>query len=359
MVSSLAMPSRDLIGMMSGTSADGVDAALVRISGSGLKMRVELRALAACPFPEALRRQILAIRAGGQTSLRELAEVTRAITEQYVACARRLPLQGVSAIAAHGQTLFHDPPLTMQVFDPALLARECGVDVISDFRRADCAAGGQGAPLVPFADYVLFRSDDEDRVLLNTGGISNVTILPRGGSVDDVIGFDTGPGNCLSDWLLDAVDTGGERALRGTPIPDVIDAFLVSDYVRRPAPKSTDGPAMIDAFRQAMRGRQASLEDQLATAAEIVAQCVLRQTPADAVLIIAGGGVHNEAIMSRLRSARRVLQTDELGISAQAREAIAFAILGTATLDRVPANLPRVTGAAEKVVLGALTPAPR
>lgn len=350
------MPDRLIVGMMSGTSADGVDAALVRISGSGLQMRAERIEFASQPFPEALRREILAVRSEGSATLRGLCELTRSITEQYVACARMLPLAGVVAVAAHGQTLFHDPPLTLQVFDPALLAQSCGIDVISDFRRADCAMGGQGAPLVPFADYVLFRSDAEDRVIVNIGGISNVTLLPRACAVDDVIGFDTGPGNCLSDWILGAVDVGGARAVSGKPLEDAAATFLASEYIRRSAPKSTDGPAMIAAFKDAVGSREASTEDLLATSAEIVAQCILRQTPDRSTLIVAGGGVHNEAIMARLRASRRVVQTDSFGVPAQAREAIAFAILGAATLDRVPANIPRVTGARKKVFLGAISP---
>ncbi|HZK82211.1 MAG TPA: anhydro-N-acetylmuramic acid kinase, partial [Humisphaera sp.] len=219
------MTERLLIGAMSGTSADGVDAAIVRVGGTGLEMTAGLVGHVHRPFSSRLRMEILDLRSSGQCELSALARIGREITMAYATASREVisandvkPSQ-VAAIAAHGQTLFHDPPLTIQWFDPALLAWETGCAVVSDFRRADCAAGGQGAPLVPFADFLLFRHPTQNRVLLNLGGIANVTCLRAGGSIADVIAFDTGPGNCISDWLCrthdpagPGFDAGGQRA---------------------------------------------------------------------------------------------------------------------------------------------------
>jgi anhydro-N-acetylmuramic acid kinase len=173
--------SRRIIGAMSGTSADGVDAALVDLTGRGLDIRARLIAHAHEPYPPELRERIFAIRHAEAAPLAALAELGRSVTLAYARAVKRLDadLADVTAIAAHGQTLYHAPPLTIQWFDPSLLAHVTGCAVVSDFRRADCAAGGQGAPLVPLADWVLFRDDRADRVLLNLGGIANITWLPR------------------------------------------------------------------------------------------------------------------------------------------------------------------------------------
>lgn len=350
---------------MSGTSADGVDAVLVSISGTGLAMRATPIASVSRPFDEALRGAIVGVRRAGAGGLRAFAAIGRDVALAYAGAVDALLVQtggapaDVVAIAAHGQTLFHDPPLTIQQFDPAVLAAATGIDVISDFRRADLAVGGQGAPLVPFADFLLFRSHAESRVVLNLGGIANVTILPAACAIEDVIGFDTGPANCLSDAILNGVDAGGAMAQSGTAAVHVVEAFCSSDYVRRAGAKSTDGPAMLELFERAIGALNLSVEDRLATAAAIVVECVLRQTPSASTILLAGGGAKNMAIVRRLRAARAVRLTDDFGVPAQDREAIAFALLGAAFLDRVPANLPAVTGGSRGVVSGALWPATR
>src|SRR5882672_4051022 len=199
--------SRILAGAMSGTSADGVDVALVEVSGRGLEMSAKLLHHHARPYDPELRKRIFAIRRTGNISLAELGGLGREISVSYAAAINdalrdaSLKANDLAAIAAHGQTLYHAPPDTIQWFDPALVAAEVGCAVVSDFRRADCAAGGQGAPLVPFADYVLFRHATKNRVLLNIGGVANLTWLKAGGALDDVIAFDTGPGNCVIDHV--------------------------------------------------------------------------------------------------------------------------------------------------------------
>lgn len=363
---------------MSGTSADGVDVAIVEIHGRGLEMTAQLVRHEHLPYSEDLRRRLHASRDAGDISLRELAEWGRSISLHYSTAVRQalaaanLTASDLTAVAAHGQTLFHDPPNTIQWLDPALLAAEVGCQVVSDFRRADCAAGGQGAPLVPFADYILFRDPTKDRVLLNIGGIANLTYLPAGGSIDQLLAFDTGPGNCISDWLCrefdpqgPAFDADGARAQRGRVVAEVADRFLGNPYFDAAPPKSTDGPAMIAAFRSAIVGREYPLSDLLATAAWLTGMTIsaaignhVRGNSVD--LIVSGGGTRNEAIMSRLASflppSVTLRTTSDFGVPADAKEAIAFALLGAATLDGVPANVPSCTGARRAVVLGSITP---
>jgi anhydro-N-acetylmuramic acid kinase len=367
---------RLIAGAMSGTSADGVDVAIVRIAGRGRWMSAELVGHHAATFDPDLRRQIFAARSAGAISLGELARLTRDISLAYAqAVLTALSATGtaaheLTAVAAHGQTMFHDPPLTMQIFDPSLVAARVGRPVVSDFRRADCAAGGQGAPLVPFADYVLYRSDTIDRVLLNIGGIANLTYLRAGGSPDDVIAFDTGPGNCLSDHVCrtrdprgPGYDAGGRLASRGTANQDVIEAFLADAYFRQPPPKSTDVPALLATFDR-LAG-DLSVTDALATACAITARTIV-----DAFdrfvgdrraveWVVSGGGAENATIMALLgQSLPRLRRVEHLGVSAAAKEAVAFALLGAATLDGEPSNLPSVTGASRAVVLGSITPRP-
>lgn len=370
------MQTRLFIGAMSGTSADGVDAALVRITGTGLDMHAELVHFVESPYPVDLRQHILRTRESGETTLSDLASLGRDVSLAYVNVVRRLldeakvNAKDVTALAAHGQTLFHAPPLSIQWMDPALVAQETGIDVISDFRRADLAVGGQGAPLVPFADWILFRSESENRVILNIGGIANVTILSKGCTIDQVIGFDTGPGNCVSDWLMrehGGVDVGGKLASSGAANVNRLHRLMLAEYFHAPYPKSTDGPAMLDLWRRSANPDIApeALSDELATAAAWVGWSIHHGISAALPgephqLIIAGGGARNAAIMQTLARQypdRPIMLTDSLGLPAQAREAVAFAILGCATVDRVGANVTRVTGASRPVVLGAVYPA--
>jgi anhydro-N-acetylmuramic acid kinase len=265
--------------------------------------------------------------------------------------------QEVCAIGAHGQTLFHSPPLTIQWLDPALVAQAVRIDVVADFRRADCAAGGQGAPLVPYADQVLFGSETESQVILNIGGIANITLLPKVVSGDPVIGYDTGPGNCVSDWLMrddGGVDIHGARALSGTVSTKAVETLLNALYFAKSPPKSTDGPAMLAIWSDVIDPKM-PLNDQLATAAMWVGQSVrksLDQHRADR-LIVCGGGTRNRAIMQYLPEATAPA---DFGVPTQAREAMAFAILASTTIDRVPGNVRSVTGANRGVVLGAVYP---
>lgn len=376
---------------MSGTSADGVDVVITRVEGGGMYLSACVVHHQHRPFDPQLRRRIFALRQAGQVSLRELADLARQIAIAYAAAVNealvyaRLSSANIACIAAHGQTLFHEPPLTLQWIDPALLASETGCAVVSDFRRADCAAGGQGAPLVPLADYLLFCHPRRNRALLNLGGIANVTLLPAGAALEDVIAFDTGPANCLSDQVMRrrqpegcGYDAGGALALTGRPCEPLVDAMLQTEYFRRGAPKSTDVPQMIAAYEAALgQMKPLTLEDELASACEIAARAVVEalDDPMGVVrppvrwnqiddLIVSGGGTHNAAIMGSLRrwlaAAGRgaICTSDELGVASASKEALAFALLGAMTLDGLPGNVPSVTGARRGVVLGSVTPRP-
>lgn len=372
------MGDRLLCGVMSGTSADGVDVAVVRIDGVGQAMRATLVAFLETPYGPALRQTLHALRGQQAGSFSGINRLCRDISLAHAAAINATLFQAglhgddVTAAAVHGQTLFHAPPLTWQLVDPALIASETQLDIIHDFRRADCAAGGQGAPLVPFADYVLFRDAQVSRVILNIGGIANLTYLPRGGTLADVIAFDTGPGNCVSDALIRTTDpTGpgydvnGATAARGIVDEIVVDAVLAQPFFHQPPPKSTDGPQMQSLFDTKTTFSRLSAADRLATAMAVTADAIGRAittylpAPPDE-LLVAGGGVKNAALMIRLRS-RIVCPIRSIagsGVPAQAREAMAFALLGAATLDRVPANVPSATGARRPVVLGSITPRP-
>ena len=370
-------PSRLIAGAMSGTSADGMDVAITRVTGRGLDMRAELVRHHHRPYDAALRSAIFKLRDSGQTSLSDLARVGRDISLTYALTVNEalsganLKATDLAAVAAHGQTLYHAPPDTIQWLNPALIAAEVGCPVVSDFRRADCAAGGQGAPLVPFADYILFRHPSRNRLVVNIGGIANVTCLFAGAAPEWVIAFDTGPGNCVSDYLIRRhrnldFDEDGKAALRGNVLRQLFESLNAHPYFVKLGPKSTDGPEMIGIFEAALGSLPgaASLEDQLATAAQWCAFQIRRAASLfggqfDGDVIVSGGGTKNRAIMRAMdEHVGPAHATEEFGVSSDAKEAIAFALLAAATLDGVPSNVPSVTGANRAVVLGSITPRP-
>src|SRR5688572_26738964 len=300
---------RIIAGAMSGTSADGVDVALTRITGRGTSMTAQLLHHHHRPYDAATRTEIFAFR-GGEAScnLARLAKLGRTISLTYATAvnealaAARLTAADLTAVAAHGQTLYHAPPDTIQWFDPSLVAARVGCAVVSDFRRADCAAGGQGAPLVPFADYTLFRHATKNRVLLNIGGIANIAWLPGGGTIDEILGFDIGPGNCVLDHLArrygikDDFDRDGKLSLAGnSQWPVAFNAIREWRLIFHPPPKSADIPEMIAAFEKSRDAihPDMTLADQMATACVMTALGIdfaFHHLPKKPDEIIASGG---------------------------------------------------------------------
>jgi anhydro-N-acetylmuramic acid kinase len=321
-MSTTSSTTRLIAGAMSGTSADGVDVAITRIEGRGYQMRPQLVHHHHRPYPRDVREHIFAIRSSGAASLAALAELARQVSLVYAAAVNEALIGSktaateLAAVAAHGQTLFHGPPHTIQWLDPSLLAAEVGAPVISDFRRADCAAGGQGAPLVPFADYILFRHTKKTRVLLNIGGIANLTYLAADCSIDEVVAFDTGPGNCISDYLCrrfdpsgPGYDPNGVYALLGFADQHLLDRVLEHPFFSRRPPKSTDGPEMVSAFMEVAETMlpeevtEQDLKNLLAAACRVTATSIMQSVralgqPPDE-FVVSGGGIENQALMDR------------------------------------------------------------
>ena len=372
------MSAKLAVGIMSGTSLDGVSTALVRLTDTPLS--AELVAFRVEPYGTAERGQILDVIARGNA--RELALLHVALGERFAgAVLQLLASAGVAPhdlefVASHGQTVWHEPGrATLQLGDPAVIAERIGVRVVSDFRARDVAAGGQGAPLVPLADVLLFGHPERGRLLLNLGGIANVTWVPRRGVMDGAIAFDTGPGV----GVIDAVsrrfspdvpfDRDGVRARRGRPIASALDALLADAYFAQPPPKSTGrerfGPEFAERLIGLVRQAGGSENDAIATAtaltAETIARAIIRWCPGkEDELVISGGGARNPALVEQLAARvhpRPIKQFDELFFDGEAKEALVFAFLGHLTLSGRPGNLPAATGARGARVLGHITPA--
>lgn len=357
------------LGIMSGTSADGLDAAAIELSDERPRPRVRLLAHLARPYPDALRYRILAAASGAPLPAHDLATLHTALGDAYAAAAREL-IAGLSAapdcIAVHGQTVAHHPAehATLQLGDVSRVALATGVPAIGDFRSADVALGGQGAPLVPFADHLLF-SGQAARAILNLGGIANLTFLP-GDDPGAVTAFDTGPGNMVIDQLArkggSELDRDGAAAARGRVDERALAAALAHPYFARPAPKSTGREEFGAPFAQqllaAVRAGGGSLDDAIATATALTVESVARALDGGpwTECIVAGGGTRNPTLRERLRerTGLALRTTDELGIPAEAREAVAFAILGAYRLRGEPNTLPRCTGASRAVSAGAI-----
>ena len=370
-----------MVGLMSGTSADGIDAALVtlhRDRGGAVRFE-ELVEFRTVDMEPSLRRQVRAL-CRRAARVEELCRVNFALGRALARAALEVigkagfaPEQ-IDLIGSHGQTVRHlpgeEPPSTLQIGEPAVIASETGIVTIADFRPADVAVGGQGAPLVPLADYLLFGSDTQNRLLLNIGGISNLTLLPAGAGPDQVRAFDTGPGNLLIDAAVrrftegrESFDRNGERAARGNVDRGLLEWLMRHEFLRRPPPKSTGREDFGEEFfHQILSGFSLSEEDLIATLTAFTARSVafgirafvLPETSIDGMWI-GGGGVHNATLMRELREALpelRIASLAELGVPPDAREAVSFAVLADETLMGRPGNLPSATGASRAVVLG-------
>ncbi len=377
-----------VIGLMSGTSADGVDAALTDIRGSGHKLQVRLLAFHTAAYPAGFRDRLL--RAMTDGTMGDACHLNAALGEVFAGAAltllkkAKLPAAQVSMIGSHGQTLHHLPQprkeagigsirSTLQLGDPAVIAQRTGIATVADFRTGDMAAGGEGAPLTPYLHALLFTHPSRSRAVVNIGGISNLTYLPARGALGSVRAFDTGPGNMLIDGVVRHLtadrrtfDEGGRLARGGNPDRDLLRMLLDHPFLKRRPPKSTGreefGERLVGYFLR--QGKLAGLSDAdlVATATAFTASTIAgagKFLPGrvDEVLIC-GGGARNATLMRMLETEWKVpvRPVESAGWNGRALEAVAFAVFAHQHVKGVPCNLPKVTGAKRAVVLGSMTP---
>jgi anhydro-N-acetylmuramic acid kinase len=401
-----------VIGLISGTSIDAIDAALVELTHEGPMLRIRMRAFAMFPYDPALRAQVVALLPPHTGSTAAVCAINMLLGEAFAGAARRLaeqaglPIDRVDLIASHGQTVYHQVAAgqvrsTLQLGAPAVIAERTGCTVVADFRPRDIAAGGQGAPLVPYLDLLLFRHERRYRAVQNIGGIGNVTYLPptiedRGWRIEDssvianetlssifhppssshssVIAFDTGPGNLLIDEAVRLLTNGalsydhdGRMAAAGRVDRQLLDAWLGHPFYHQPPPRSTGreqfGAAEAHAYVAECRARGLTPEDTIATLTALTARSIAdsyqRYCGRVDEVLVSGGGARNPTLLAMLQAAlpgSSVHTVDSLALDADAKEAVAFAVAGYATLHGWPNNVPTATGASHPAVLGSITP---
>lgn len=381
-----------IVGLMSGTSADGVDAVVARIAGTGRGLKATILAHVHQSFGPPLRQQILRVALEGRVG--EICELNFGLGEEFaraaLAAIRKAGLKPgeITAIASHGQTIHHLPnartPSTLQIGEPAVVAARAGITTVANFRVADMAAGGQGAPLVPYADWALLTDPRRPRIVQNIGGIGNLTFLPANGKIEQVIAFDTGPGNMLIDGAMSALTAGkrtydraGDRAAKGQVSQKLLTALMRHPFLTKPPPKTTGREEFGAPFlrRVLTISRRLRLSDYdiistltaftAATIADAYERFVFPKlkltTRPQLQVILGGGGAKNPALRRMLRERlgnAELLTHEQIGIPNSAKEALAFAILAHETLQGKPSNVPSATGAKRPVLLGMLVPAP-
>ncbi|HKO12687.1 MAG TPA: anhydro-N-acetylmuramic acid kinase [Acidobacteriaceae bacterium] len=385
------LASMIVAGIMSGTSADGIDVALVNIAPRRGPLAIEMLGHRAFPFPRALRQAILAAMNASSIAAAELARLNWRLGLAYADALRdtvRATRIRPDLAGCHGQTIYHQGTpapyagrrfaCTWQLGEPALIAAACGIPVVSNFRPMDMAFGGQGAPLVPLFDYVYFAHPRRARVLQNIGGIGNLTVIPAGAPQQKVIAFDTGPGNMIIDALMQKLfgkpyDRDGRTAAQGEPVWEVVHAALKEKFFRQPPPKSAGreqfGADYAARLLAASRKRSRRPEDVIATATALTAMSIWQaferwvhpltgSAPVD--FVVSGGGANNAYLLKALRSMLSdynctVTTSESLGLPASMKEAAAFALLAYQTWRHQPGNVPSATGASRPAILGQIT----
>ena len=370
---------------MSGTSMDGVTAALAKIEDipevqehARPRLKVRLLTYETYPYPLAVREHLLELCEAGST--RKLCTMNFQLGEIFAAAALKIIEKAgkkpsdIGIIGSHGQTVCHLPRQgTLQIGEPAVIAERTGITTVGDFRPRDIAAGGEGAPLIPYVDYVLFSSPKISRVLLNIGGIANVTYLPAGTGLEEIKAFDTGPGNMLLDGVMQRLTKGelsydkdGALASKGRVYSDLLAELMRHPFIRKAPPKSTGreefGNAFLDKILDIAQQKGLSTEDLLATLTAFTVESIVENCRLFlgefTELIASGGGAKNRALMRGLGERLvgvKVTTTQEYGIPVEAKEALGFAILAYQTLNHRPNNVPAATGAKRAVVLGKIT----
>jgi len=365
-----------VLGLISGTSVDGIDCALVEIGEGAEGIKIDCQKGQTFPYEDDLRSEIMAVADGSPRSVGALADLDDRIALAFSGVVAKMRAeQPIDLIASHGQTVFHRLPsqtlgYSVQLGRGAVIAQQTGIPTVSNFRWADIKSGGQGAPLVPMLDWVAFTADHA-RVVQNIGGISNLTFLPANAKAEEVLGFDNAPGNVLLDraaqFLLDLpFDQGGKTAATGTIDPHLCQTWLNHPFFQMSPPKSTGRELFNHHFLlqcwQEAKGRGLDIPDFLATLTELTARGIIesydRFLPSfPSEIIVCGGGCHNLYLidrLSQLASPVPVTTTDRYGIPCDYKEAVAFALLGYLRMKERPGNLPSVTGAKRPVLLGEL-----
>ncbi|WP_422658384.1 anhydro-N-acetylmuramic acid kinase [Paenibacillus sp. EC2-1] len=382
---------RIIIGLMSGTSLDGIDAAIVRITGSGLQSQVELLYYYNTPYDASIREQLKALCSIEHSSSASVCSMNAYLGRKFADAAiraaqeARFSMDEVHFISSHGQTLWHIPegeagdpfsvPSTLQIGDLSVIAKHTGKMVVGDFRPADMAVGGQGAPLVPYGDFILFRHETKGRILQNIGGIGNCSAIPSGATPSEVFAFDTGPGNMIMDEVVHVLsegkltyDHGGRWAAEGTVDGELITELMSHHYFQMAPPKSTGrelfGKDYAVSFLEMARDKGLADADIVATATGFTARSIADSYrryvfPVSDIqeVIVSGGGAHNAELLRMLADMlpqKQVMTSAQLGFHDDAKEAVIFALLGNDFMNGIPNNLPAATGASRPTVMGKL-----
>lgn len=378
------------IGLMSGTSIDGIDAVLVEIGGSGVRTKVRQIAFITLPFKAAIRERLLQVVTGEFGGSKEVGQLNFLLGELFAkACLEVCKVAGVSPgeidfVGSHGQTIFHQPDLvnylgkqvcsTLQIGEASVIAEQLGCMVVSDFRVRDMAAGGYGAPLVPYTEYLLYRDTKRTIALQNIGGIGNITLIPKGGGLEDLVAFDTGPGNMVIDALARIAtkgrlqyDEGGQIATTGKVSQSLLDFMLKDEYLTRIPPKTTGRERYGDAYvkRICEEGETLGLTipDIMATATYFTAKTIeigIEKFCEDRpeCLIVGGGGSQNPLLMRYIEDCLpnlEILTQEVIGHDSHAKEAIAFTVLANETIYGLTNNAPKATGAKHPVIMGKIS----
>lgn len=383
-------PSRLAIGLMSGTCTDGIDAALVRIEGSHLDTKVKLMHFITIPYEDSLRQRLLDIASGNSFASEEICKMNFLLGHlSLAACIKvceeaNVHITDLDFVGSHGHTIFHQPhesvyfnhkiTSTLQIGEASIISETLKCPVVSDFRVRDMAAGGGGAPLVPYTEYLLYSKKGKNIALQNIGGIGNITFLPADNDMNNVFAFDTGPGNMIIDALVSIYTNGnchydknGDIASSGNIHSELLNCLLKDEYIYKLAPKTTGreyyGEAFVKKLLSIANTLQVNMQDTIATATMFTAKSIeigiknnFKQKPEE--LIIGGGGSYNKALLRNIKSSLpycKVITNEDLGLNSNAKEAIAFAVLANETLFGKTNNIPRATGAKHSVIMGKIT----
>ncbi len=385
--------SRNVIGLMSGTSFDGIDACLVKITGNGLSTETEIIEFETYPYKEEIRELIFDASKEQTGRVDKICQLNFTLGKLFADAAGQIaekssiPISDIDIIGSHGQTIYHisslkekadkDVRSTLQIAEPSVIAQETGVTTVADFRTRDIAAGGEGAPLVPYADFILFGKDGIGRAVQNIGGIANVTFLPAGCSINEIIAFDNGPGNMIIDRFAEIITEGklkydkdGELASKGKLNQDLLERLCSHPYLSIPPPKSTGredfGIQFSDNLYEELKRDNVDFLDTITTVTVFTAKSIsdsyrkyIQPSYKLSEVVMSGGGVYNPILFQFLKEYLEninIRKVEEFGIPSDAKEALAFAILANETICGYPGNVPSATGARERVVLGKIIP---